>query len=282
MAYESVEFGVLTATDDVFLPGALMLVESAVRFGCDVTVVDLKLSETSRRRLVDAGGKLRCPPSNCAMPDDIYGWQTWNKPFYLIDSPYKSTLWLDADCLMVQSPDKLFNAISRGPLMLQHWNSRAYEWPEEAFWTSVNVRCPSNSLAVNAGVLGFSPDRFVDGRLLKHWCELVSSVVDNSVRRRQLRWHDESALNYLLARDNSHDLITRRNIVTDGWNRLMPADVWYGDDRSQFNRIIEKSKRTQDVIMHFTGGTRPRYWFSWIDNVVGSKEAIASIKRPGE
>src|SRR5208283_4500886 len=108
------QFGVVTACDAAFFPGAQMLWFS-LRGEYPLALFDLGLHP---EQVAWCRGRMRVLPCGEGLiPRGVEGWQTWNKPCYIERSPFRCPLWLDADCLVVAPLEPLFVRAEQGPFV---------------------------------------------------------------------------------------------------------------------------------------------------------------------
>jgi hypothetical protein len=105
------------------------------------------------------------------LPDDRPGWQKWCRPWLLLESPFELSVWADNDVVLLNTFEPVFVrakrsfAVSRGP---------AYNLPERRVYDYVGPLVDEDEmLAINSGVLAYSPRRGSDRLLLETWRDLT-------------------------------------------------------------------------------------------------------------
>lgn len=237
--------GIITATDANYFPGCHLLL-SSVATQVPVCVVDLGLT-LPQRRLCQRLGYI-CDP-DLVMPEQVPGWQTWNKPFFIAQSPFRYSLWLDADCLVVGDLAPLFAAIRQEPLLVRHWECPFYAFSNYAeLYRRFPVRRRLTPEQIpNAGVIGLALPR--DQELLRTWQFLVQQAATEPTVRGWICWYDEGALHWSLEALQ----LTHLPRAQPFWNRYCSSN-WPSDLR-------ELSYDERDVVLHFAGNPKP--WSAW-------------------
>jgi hypothetical protein len=242
--------GVVAASDDACLPG-LQLLWHSLSGRCPLAVADLGLS---RKALTWLGNRVHLLSPSGPFARGRPAWQTWNKPWYVESSPFKRTLWLDCDTLVVGDLNPLFDWVSARPLAVRHWDAPAYQGGiGDAFLKD----CPTHydsvpGGAVNAGVLGFDVAR--DSALLHSWQYACFLAARRPELAPALRWFDESALNWALRAQGRFDCVSD----VRGWNRL----TWHRKPTYQPQDFVQSVPAAAgDVVLHFSVKEKP--WTRW-------------------
>jgi hypothetical protein len=165
-------FGVVSATDANTFRGFQLLYLSLARsHDVKVLLFDLGLTDAQAAWVSRQEGlyHTRVDLDQLPVGRDTPHWQTLNKPFYVSRSPFRRTLWLDADTLVLGDLRPVADLLARGPFLttdiMVHPNPPA-----------LNQRCgvvPAEDppFAVNAGVCGFDLER--DWPLVHEWLSLL-------------------------------------------------------------------------------------------------------------
>jgi lipopolysaccharide biosynthesis glycosyltransferase len=119
----------------------------------------------------------------------------WLKPLYIALAPYDRVVWIDADCVVLQPLDPLFDAVARGPYVA------ADPFPEfvrnrPEFYSHLPLpdgREPGTHL--NSGVLGV--DRTRDRELLAAWIFALQWASD-PLHRAHVTLQDQGLLNWAI------------------------------------------------------------------------------------
>jgi hypothetical protein len=241
--------GVLTASDATFFPGLQLLVASLGRT-VPLTIVDLGLTD-EQSAWCSCHQARRVAVDLLPMPCNVKMWQGWNKPFFICRSPFRRTLWIDADCVVVGDLQPLLRQLNETPFVVRHWDFPYPQPNKEWLYDRYPVRTRfSRGRGINSGVVGIDLRR--DADLLENWCEMVSRAVLDPKIRSAVSWYDEGALHWALEATEQIDCV----VAHQGWNRFVPSRVT--DDPVGY--ILSISAQPDDVIWHFSGSTKP--WLS--------------------
>jgi hypothetical protein len=148
------------------------------------------------------------PPLTPAMARFVgsHRWQAWLKPTYLLDAPFDRMLWLDADCVVLDSVADAFSCVGEGPLLLPEVcpgsgrnHPRLYDF--------LPIADPGHrEVEINNGVIGL--DRQRDRPLLDAWLYAVEWAIRNEGHRHLLRWYDQGALVWAICKTGLTDSVT--------------------------------------------------------------------------
>ena len=247
------EKGVVSAADARFFLG-LRLLYYSLRNRVQVTLFDLGLEPPQRAWCENQGVDLRPNPVS---PDiTVPTWQAWNKPYYIAASPYKYTLWLDSDTMVVDNLGPLFDAIGAGPgpLLLLHPAWADFQWYEPKLLTIFPLPKPaSDNHRINNGVLGFKKGRDADASLLALWSFMVDRCIKDPEIRAMVHWWDEGCINWAIPAADLEWTITPAR----GWNKMIMQRG--GACESEFFDLVRAD--AGDVILHFAG--HPKLWQTW-------------------
>lgn len=250
------EDGVVTASDENFFPGLYLLCESCSG-RVNVAIFDLGLSD-SQRAWCNSQSHIRLlSPGPLVMPTDVHQWQTWNKPFYLGQSPFKTTLWLDCDCIVVNSLMPLFEFAAEKPFVTRHTSGARYpdRNPESLYNLMPTAARISPDNPLNTGVLGFQRDAFAE--IMQKWQFIIRAAAANEELRSHIRWAEEGSLHWALERLDRIDAIVDRPT----WNSLNGTKA--SKSIHHFLLLLETEIR-DNTILHMTG--QPKFWSEWPDD----------------
>ena len=227
--------GVVTAGDTPIFRDLQFLILSLRAFNDDpVIVYDLGLATHELQWCLDQPN-VTCrplPPLTREMARFVgsHRWQAWLKPAYLLDAPFDQILWLDADCVVLDSVAGAFSRLGEGPLLLPEvCPGSGRNHPR--LYDVLPVDSPGRQeVEINNGVIGL--DRQRDRALLDAWLYAVEWAIRNEGHRHLLRWYDQGALVWAISKTGLH-----AHVATDqAWN--YPA------------------KPAADVLRHAVGGRR--------------------------
>jgi hypothetical protein len=180
------------------------------------------------------------------------GWQCWNRPVCLKMSPFKYTLWLDADCLVRGSLLPLFGLIQHHPFMpgIPEFIPNYPQLYEFLKWRSVEEQ------GVCAAVFGWRRDRAADHYLVEDWYNLTQQVTSHpSYPAQHVHLCDEGLLRAILWKKACYDYV----VPGQQWHHLIREVKSISD-------ALEKMAASPNVICHFQGA--PKYWDSVGDDLL--------------
>jgi len=246
--------GVVCAVDSAYFPGLQLLVLS-LRKAVDVAVFDLGLDPIQRAWLVEWGVTV-LPVLEPALivPRGVSMWQTWNKPLFLQWSPFRYSLWVDADCLVFGDLKPWFERSRAGPVACYHpQDGLPYALNPDALYRLLPVPKIFAPDGVQAGLVAVGQDD--ETGLLEQWGFCVARVWSKDFPMTTACW-DQGALLWAFER-----LKLRRFLIRQpGWGRFVRLDPGRCE-RSLLVMLRSFEVRSDDVVLHFIG--RQKYWAGW-------------------
>lgn len=211
--------GVVTAASaDYFDELRLMLQSLQIHSDYPVCVFDLGLTKTQRRWIEGLPGvSVHQPAWECtylARIRNLPCWPLWSKPFLVYASPFRRTLWIDADCTVVSGMEDIFRELDERPVLVRDQTPARTE-NTEAFYRCLPVGSASTVVSPNApnsGVVGLDLHR--DRELLAAWAWAAGMVARNPTWAREVAWCDQGVLLWALKRLDSTFLVRESN----SWN----------------------------------------------------------------
>jgi hypothetical protein len=247
--------GVVTAVGESYFVGFRLLAQSLAG-RIPLTVFDAGLNPRQRRFAQEHARVLDLPPLLFPPAGDRRMWVSWNKPLFLLNSPYKYTLWIDSDCLVTGDLSPLFHLIAgAGPVVVSHWDYADYPGGnrEELYEREPCSRFAPH-MTINAGVIGCGPD-LASRNLLHAWAYLIGRAGCDEEIRSLIGWFDEGALLWAMQKaEVPHGWHDRR-----AWNCLHCLTHTTSSGEF-FDRL---GVHPGDVIVHVGG--QPKYWQHWSD-----------------
>jgi hypothetical protein len=148
------------------------------------------------------------------MPEGREAWLLWVCPFLISASPFRRTLWLDCDVIVLRKLSDLFDLLRAGPIVTPSDNkfgrtSNAKELYELAPLLEESVATPEP--LINAGVVGF--DLLRDCDVLRSCRQLILRAACEEEVRRSISWHDRGALIWAVRNHRLHD-----RVLEAAWN----------------------------------------------------------------
>lgn len=212
--------GIVTAATASFYDDLqLMLKSLQIHSQYPITVFDLGLTTSQRYWIEDQPNVVVQQPAwECpyfARIRHLPNWPLWTKPFLMYASPYRRTVWIDADCTIVDSLENLFAELASHPIIIRDQTPAKTE-NTAAFYNWLPLAADSAKGPVdapNSGVVGLDLDR--DLELLAAWSWAAGMVSRNSKWAREVAWSDQGVLFWALRRLNRVSLIQKSTT----WNR---------------------------------------------------------------
>ncbi len=225
---EQLDEGVITLADKTFFPGFVLLYTSIQRsYPVPVTCYDGGLTEG---QIQWASRHLR----NCVIKpipdtDEIKlvkekldgmsengtsEYLLWVCPFLIASSPYRRTLWLDSDLVVLKNLGALFEQIDDGPVFTRENHAPSKTPNEPTLYTEMPLEhhtCTATPL-VNGGVSGWDIVR--DEAIINDYANLVLLACRKSKLRQSISWHDQGCLIWAIQNNG----LTERVMNDINWN----------------------------------------------------------------
>jgi hypothetical protein len=204
--------GIVTAGDSPIFRDLQFLIQSLQSsYSGPVVIYDLGMS-TSELQWCLNQPNVTCrplPPMTAAMARYVgmHRWQPWLKPTYIADAPFDRILWLDADCVVLDPVEELFERLDEGPVLLPEVcpgggrnHARLYEL------LPIADAQRHHAFEINNGVIGL--DRHRDRELLAAWLYAVDWAITNDGRRHLMRWYDQGAFLWAILKTHAETHIS--------------------------------------------------------------------------
>ena len=251
--------GIVTATDSHHFIGLQMLYSTLMMtHECKVAVCDLgmdkrQLSWCSRQRnLIVMGSMLDKLRTNQQMRSP-----KWNKPYALYVSPFEKSLWMDADTVVLDDLEKLFDILEREPVV---FSGKEEITPDNAFFMRMpeQISTPYWSYYPNTAVLGINRAR--DFWLLRDWLYAIELIESNHKIFSAARHYDASALGWALAKNDRLGLAMENTIYnfSSQIGRLHNLPLVYGSPHEML-----ASMKSDFPIAHVVHFSCPKPWILW-------------------
>ena len=236
-------YGVVTAADSEYSLELDILLESiAAQHPIPVHVFDLGLDDWHAAKIASLPLVTVIKPDLDDMPVEGDHWQAWLKPLLFRQSPYRHTIWLDADCVVLESLEPLFAILTDTPVLVADNYSPDLCYNDPRLY-EIYPTPDSNSPPVNSGVVGLSRGR--DDVLLSTWLNFVKEATSNPEIATMLRWWDQGALNWAVRRCQQGHLV----ICESRWNHPAKRSLYHRDG---LLAQIEEA-HPDNGIVHFVG-----------------------------
>lgn len=250
--------GVVTTGAGRHFPGVQLLYETVVRTHANLRVAHVEVpgEPLSREQARWAARQprldlCRMRPEEQDAPDHWFAW--WHKPALIRSSPFRRTLWLDADCLVLRSLVRAFEHMEANPLFLLPHAFRNPNLPQLRRY--FDLATPSEKFEVCAGVVGYNRARFDHAQVMATWGLLIRQIAAHPDRlERFVTYADEGVLRLALQALGKTDI---------AWpDRHWNFHVWHGHPY----RMADPERDLSDLlfrwpeqnVLHFAG--RPKIW----------------------
>lgn len=253
--------GVLTAADAGYFDQLQMMCDSLRAVdGPTVTVFNTGLAPNQLDRLLRMETVEVLPEPRLVSHLAPLRWDakasTWLKPLWMFHSPYEDTLWIDADCIVLQPLDEVWELLDTGPFAVRD----GHQWSRNPDGLYRELPVPSERIpqdVANAGVVGLRRTR--DSELLAAWGFGVQFVADPD-HRALSAYQDQGMFNWAIHRLGLDHWISDRT----KWN-LEPDKDFDVVRRAYANSLSIWEQLRQDHpdvgIMHFMGQRKLPYLF---------------------
>ena len=195
-------------------------------------------------------------------------WKPYYKPYYMLQSPYDYTLWIDADAVVLKELDEIFAKINDGIFFTTDYfapetclnDSRLYEE------YSAPVPLEHENIAINTGVLGYHFPR--DKHIFEKWFKNVNIVNKNPHLKNYIKLYDQGVFIWTMREtgnigdihtDPKYNYPAKRNLYEYHENKFDYDYKWPSPDMPKMGGdIIDNIKldNPNAVIAHFAG--RPK------------------------
>lgn len=259
---------VVSACDAPYFAAAQLLFVS-LRMTHDLTrfvLYDLGLTAQQREWCLANGAELRTLmrlTHPAMMPENVPGWQTWNKPFYLADAAARyggPLLWLDADTLAVGPLDWIEETVTHRPFVVHCFaatNNLGYRSGmrslanRDRLYDRYPVARRMTLDRPNAGVFACDVSRPLDRRLLDDWQFMVGEAARDDDVLSCLRWFDQGALQWALEKNDLINVVTHEQRFNNGTLAV--------NAQTHPSHLLAALDETplQTRLLHFPAGSKP-------------------------
>jgi len=220
--------GVITLADNKFFPGLVLLYESIQNnFPVHVTCFDggmnpeqkdwaarhlpncdiIPIPDNEYTRLIQnsLGGPTKATDREV---------QLWLCPFLIEQSPYPKCLWLDADTIVIDELEKLFELIDSGPVFTpsNYQPRRVINLPALYKHMPLQDDCNPEDALINAGVSGWNFER--DKNIIRDYMAPAIKACSSVAVRQSITWHDQGCLIWAI----QNNKLQQRILKTSKWN----------------------------------------------------------------
>jgi hypothetical protein len=250
--------GVVTTGAGMYFPGVQLLYESVVRTHADLRVAYFEVPghPLSREQAQWAARQprldvLQLRPDWMVAPDYWRPW--WQKPAIVRASPFRRTLWMDCDCLVLRSLVPLFNHLEANPPFLPPNAFLCANAPQLKRYFDLGTQTEAFNLTT--AVTGFSNGRDLHRSVLDWWCGLTETISGHpDLLERFVTYYDEGVMRLVLQKLNL------TNIVWPDmhwcWHAYHGQPGRWGKIEEDLDALLEKWP--DERVLHMTG--RPKAW----------------------
>lgn len=136
-------------------------------------------------------------------------WLLWVCPMLIAESPFRRTLWLDSDLIVLRRLGELFQKIDHGPV----FTSENHDPPNTANPPELYDRLPIERAfdreepLINGGVSGWDLER--DAELLRWYRHPVMLAASDAAIRDAIKWHDQGSLIWALQKTGNEGCVLK-------------------------------------------------------------------------
>lgn len=251
--------GIMSATDDLSFIGFQLLYSSvAVRHNCSFAVVDIGMRDDQLAWCKRQKGLMVITPNRSALKfEGEDGWEKWNKPYFIMYSPFQQTLWLDPETIVLDDLTQLFGMLEDGPVIV---NTKEEIDDNDWFFSKMpgDVKVPWSACYPTTAVVGFDATR--DFYLLREWMWVVENIVTDAKLQAASRRLDSAALAWGMAKHEMMDVA----IESPAWN-------WSAQGGANGLNFVEYASVEQLLvgvkkdfpIAHIVNWGWPAPWMGW-------------------
>lgn len=266
---EDPSIGIVTATDSNTFVGVQTLY-SSIKGKINFTCYDIGLNKEELRWANSNGMSVVKFKKKINRIDK---WQTYLKPFFIKESPYEYTIWIDSDCIVSGDLSTSEFIVNKKTFFVEHWiNEKHLRRNCEELYKRYPVK--GSAANINAGV--FAINKTTNSDIIDEWIYLVDIVLQQEeVRKLTVHW-DEGCLLWAIRKTNNGNLIIndyRYNCQTDTTQPNEYELASYEKPTVILTNNIIPSKFFREVIdskvfvNHFSTcmENKKKYWNKWIE-----------------
>ncbi len=227
------DFGIVTLCDTNYFPGLLMLHRSVQEsLPCPMACYDAGLSTADRERAAAIHNLeiLRLPHdpsieriqvSMSLVPPLAKAnkriWPLWICPILIRHAPFRRTIWMDCDLIVLRELAELLEAVRKAPVFTPENKAPHLTANRPELYELLPIHRQFNPLlpTVNAGVSGWDLER--DAAVLDAYLYPVKMAAEDERVRKAISWHDQGALIWAIQSCG----LERCVAPTTNWNRCV-------------------------------------------------------------
>ncbi len=246
---------ILTAVNDDYFAGLILLHASLKSSGLPLVCVDLSLN-LHNRTWCRANDVVLLDFNKSDYIDDHMVGSLWAKPFMINECPYNEIIWIDSDAIVINDLDEFKKILSRGPVVTRDSWNESYCLNPIKLYELLPVPKGTNK-SINAGVLGFNKQR--DRELLHTWMWCVRKANDDPRIKANIKCSDQGALLWAIHAHGMTDHIRndlRWNCTPNFSTYNEPRRERYKQSKTLFESI--KADHPDIGIVHWVD--QPKLW----------------------
>jgi hypothetical protein len=252
------ECGVLTASNRNHFPGLQLLLYSLKKgYEVPVHVVDLGMTKVQLEWVVAWGASVSSKYVPPFAP--IHYWEAWAKPFYVKSSPFKKTLWIDCDTIVVgELLDIVDCGILKPVFTLDYSGETTYNRPELYTLLPIDGVLEDTGARLNTGVFFVDLER--DRELIDTWSDVVMKACEDWNIQTAVTCWDQGCCKWALQK-------LKLDVILDDITFNYPASsrqYAFPDSKVAFDFFLTTIKSAIDegvVVFHWMGSPKP--WEMW-------------------
>lgn len=260
-------YGIMTASSKDHFIGLQMLIHSVTQFYDIITLVyDIGLTKGQKDWLKQKSGVYVKPYNLKACPKHFKYAGAWFKSHYIRSSPFKNTIWLDADTMIRGNLTEIID-LSRPEAIFtsDHTNLKESTLNKPFLYSCLPIDknyYHDIKPYLNTGVLVVNKKR--DEKIIEDWCYCVEQAYKTKEIADSISCWDQGACKWSLHKNNKLYLI----IPDKKFN--MPARVRQIELSANKESVIkwfESIKEENCTILHWMGNPKPWKNFGEIMNI---------------
>lgn len=250
---------VLTATNKRHFVGLQLLYTALfLTHKIDVVVMDLGMTpkqlDWCRRQK-----RLIVLKYNNSHPKIFY-WQAWAKPLYLLECPYKTIIWLDADGVWKSDLRLLLEFNQKGPVFTADHTvdpKVTLNFPELYTYLPVPSYKQDRAPYLNTGL--FVVDRERDRTLINEWCYIVMEALYCEHIATSIACWDQGGCKWALQQG---ELVNRIYTNKNFNHPALDREMFYPAQKEAVLQLIHNIWKLKDAcFVHWMGSPKP--WLKW-------------------
>jgi len=266
--------GIITAGDSNVFDGIKVL-HSSIKHKINFICYDIGFTEQQKSWAAKNQLTIRPFPVTDAIKS-VDKWQTFLKPWFVENSPFEYTIWIDSDCIVTGDLSTSELIQSRQTFFVQHWINQKFLRRSSNKLYETHPVASLDLPYVNAGVFGIN--KKTHQSIIDDWKMLIDTSFN---RNKQLLLyivnHDEGALNWAIQRNNAGDCIVddyryncystfasshKRELLSSYHQKVFVLEGSNSFPQIVFRKILQNP---EPFILHYSTrmDNKGKYWTQW-------------------